>query len=71
MAEGGIIRFGNPENPQIAMDLPESVWQSLQTLLASERELYPDESDEYRQWTAIINLIRDKTGIEPEWGKIL
>ena len=58
------------DDPEISVSLPRSIWQGIQTMLAVERDLHPDSSEEARRLTAIIELIQRRTGIEPQWDLI-
>lgn len=43
--------------------LPASVWRSILNLLTEELDVWPADSDEYRNFQATISLIERRTGI--------
>ena len=64
------ILFGNKNDPDLTVILPRSVWKHIQSILACEGELYPEESEEHEAATSIITSIKNQTGEDPDWTLI-
>jgi len=64
------ITFGNPDDPDISVILPRSFWQDIQTMLESEKDIFPHGSEEHERVSALITSIRNQTGVEPDWSQI-
>ena len=64
------ILFGNKNDPDMTVILPRSVWQQIQTMIASDREAFPEDSEEYGATTSLITSITNQTGVDPDWTLI-